>query len=229
MKVQCPNCKEIVSMDRFETSSDGLRFLCPECQEIHFIENKANLDVGESSAAVPHTEEALAGNKNSPFPSEASEREKSDQQRVCPKCGHLQIGGTSCHKCGLDFLRFDPSNLPQDPPEAASIWSDIEHNPEDRQLHEDFIAACNDANRLDYATRQYRIFSRLPGMAQISEKMQARILSLAQAQIMPGGLESSRDDPKKTSKVVMWLLFIAAMAGIGYIIFASSELLEKMY
>lgn len=212
-----------MAMDSFETSADGLRFLCPECKSIHFIENKANLDQEQT--------QQQAGLDDISYPSSPPETEREEgEQRICPKCGHAQTGGASCHKCGLDFLRFDPSNLPPDPKLGSRIWAQIEHNPQDQQLHENFLKACNEVGRLDYATRQYRVLSRLPGMAKVSQRMQARILSLAQAQLMPGGLEAtSRDDPKKTSRILVWVLFILALGGIGYLIYASSELLEKMY
>ncbi len=233
MKVQCPECKEIVVMDVFETSSEGLRFVCPECQRIHFIENKDNLDQEDASRQGTPSEktENTTGRKSDVIVASPELADESlGRQKICPKCGHAQTGGTSCHKCGLDFLRFDPSNLPPDPKDASRIWNEIEHNPQDQQLHEEFIKACNEVGRLDYATRQYRILSRLPGMANIAQKMQTRILSLAQAQLVPGGLEaSSRDDPKKKSKIVTWLLLLAAMGGVIYLVYASSRLLEKMY
>lgn len=219
-------------METFATSSEGLRFLCPECQHIHFIENKANLDKQETGVhASPYDEDT-----GEPEPTSDATKPATPvpplrgEQKICPKCGHAQSGGTSCHKCGLDFLRFDPANLPPDPVEAALIWSRIEHDPQDQALHEQFLNACNKAGRLDYATKQYRILSRLPGMANLSQRMQARILSLAQAQIMPGGLEATpRDNPKTKSKILVWLLLLLSLGGIGYLIYASSKLLEKMY
>ncbi len=219
MKVQCPECREIVAMVEFSTSAEGLRFKCAECGRTHFLANPDNLDaeVGDGARAVSPAEEAAA-----PGP--------DPDERLCPKCGHAQSGGQACNKCGLDFLRFDPSNLPPDPPEAADLWTKVLDAPGEDDLHERFIQACNQAGRLDFATRQYRILSREPGMGAVAERMRVRIVSLAQAQLANPALEAGPSDaPKHTSRLVLWILLILAMGGLGYLIYSSSEMLKKLY
>lgn len=219
MKVQCPECREIVPMTEFSTSAEGLRFKCAECGRTHFLDNPDNLDAdsGQAERSVSPATDVTA---SSPDPDE----------RLCPKCGHTQSGGPACNKCGLDFLRFDPDNLPPDPPEAAEIWAQVLEAPSDDARHERFIHACNNAGRLDYATRQYRILSREPGMGAVAERMRVRIVSLAQAQLANPALDAGPSDaPKRTRRVAMWIMLILAMGGLAYLIYSSSEMLKKLY
>ena len=39
MKVQCPQCREIVEMVEFSTSEEGLGFTCSNCNESIFLAN----------------------------------------------------------------------------------------------------------------------------------------------------------------------------------------------
>jgi len=222
MKVQCPACREIVAMEVFTTSSQGLRFCCTECGRITFLDNPDNLDAqpDEPAAAEPVVPPEAGRTEAQPAPDE----------RTCPKCGHAQAGGQSCNKCGLDFLRFDPENLPPDPPEATDLWARLIDHPQDEALHERFIQACNQAGRLDFATRQYRILSRRPGLAAVAERMRARIVSLAQAQIASATLTvGPNEGPKLTSRIIMWVVLVLAMSGLAYLIYSSSEMLKKLY
>lgn len=217
MKVQCPECREIVPMQEFSTSTEGLRFKCAECAQTHFLENPDNLEPGADQAGAQP-------------PPQAPRQQPKPDERVCPKCGHAQTGGEACNKCGLDFLRFDPENLPEDPPAAASLWAQLVDAPREEALHERFIQACNDAGRLDYATRQYRILGRQPGLAATAERMRVRIVSLAQAQLAPAAMEGGPSEgPKRTSRIIMWVVLIFGLGGLGYLIYSSSEMLKKLY
>ena len=228
MKVQCPECREIVAMEHFSTSAEGLRFKCAECGRVHFLANPDNLGEEEGAAAAPAETEAETA-APSPTPAQASAKRLEDE-RTCPKCGHAQSGGDACVKCGLNFLRFDPANLPPDPPEAAALWAQVMTTPGDDALHERFVQACNKAERLDYATRQYRILGREPGQEATAARMQVRIVSLAQAQLAPAGLEAGPSEkPKRNSRIIMWVVLVLGLGALGYLIYSSSEMLKKLY
>ena len=134
MKVQCPECRDIVEMKQFSTSAEGLRFCCDSCQAICFIPNANSL--------IPDREQTgqTKQNKEPPTPVDevynppAQPAPKPDKQLVltCPKCGHAQAAGDNCNRCGLSFSKFDPANLPPDPKEAVDIWQEILSNPTDR-------------------------------------------------------------------------------------------------
>jgi hypothetical protein len=198
LKIQCPSCKEIVDMNDFSTSSEGLRFCCPACGQQHFLENPTK----EPPTAVgPDTTEPAPG------------------QIVCPKCGHSQEKGEACHRCGLMFARWDPANQPAPPLQAENLWAEIERQPHDVDLHEQFVQACHAADRLDYATRQYRILEKRPDLKAVIERMQQRIFSLAQSRIVP----MTHDDPgadkkRQLMRLLLWVLLAASIAAFAYLL-----------
>lgn len=223
MKVQCPECREIVGLEEFSTSEAGLRFRCPECDRINFIPNRRSLaaEADPGGDSPPPGKPALAA---------ASPTPPGPEARLCPKCGHTQPFGDACNRCGLNFLRFDPANLPSDPPEAAELWEQIQHRPQDLELHERFLEACYRAGRLDHATRQYRVLGRDPRSSEVVLQMRARIVSLAQAQLAPAGLVGDdREAAKRRSRIVMWVVMILALGGFALLVYYSSDMLKKIY
>lgn len=222
MKVQCPACREIVKMERFVTSTEGLRFTCPDCEQLVFVANADNLDEERDSEATQATQPKQAAPTVAPAVPD-------EDQITCPKCGNTQADKDNCHRCGLNFLRFDPANLPPDPPEAVAAWKAVEADPDNLDLNKAFVEACNQAGRLDFAGRQYRLLGRDPAWTDLVERMRLRIATLAQAQLAPGGLQtSSANDPKRTSRIFMWVVLALSLAGFCYLIYISSDMLRDM-
>ncbi|MBN2495667.1 MAG: hypothetical protein JXR96_13825 [Deltaproteobacteria bacterium] len=224
MKVQCPECKEIVPLEVFATSDAGLRFRCPDCGKVCFVPNAANLEAADAAA------EQTARPEPAPIPpARASGPLQGVMQAVegevlCPKCGHAQRDARACHRCGLVFDKFDPAAMPPDPPGADEIWAKILEQPHDDALHQEFLRLCSDADRLDFASRHYTILSRAPGQQQRAEAMRERILHLAQAKLAPGGLVSDRsDDPKRTGKILMWVLLLIFTGVLAVFVYYSAE------
>jgi DNA-directed RNA polymerase subunit M/transcription elongation factor TFIIS len=220
MKVQCPSCREIVEMTVFSTTEAGLSFTCTNCGESNFLEN-------------PHSER-IGEQRQAPADTRGQDRDDTSSDRgkggiVCPKCGNSQTDPEACHLCGLMFSRFDPSSFPPDPPEAAVLWKKILANPHDEDLHESFMRKCLNINRLDYASRQYRLLSHEPSKKQIAEKMLSRLVSKGQAQLAPGSLSSvSREDPKRKGKILFWILMVVSAALFSYFVFYAAQVINKM-
>jgi len=199
IKIQCPACREIVVLERFSTDREGLRFACAECGRVNQVANADNLPAAAATpdAAPAATGAAAAGAAAAAEPAGADEI-------MCPKCGHTQAGGEACHRCGLDFLRFDPANLPQPPPGAAELWSAIEARPDDQDQLQRFVDLCAEHGRLDFASRQARILARQPGGAAAAAQLQARIAALAQARLAAIAPTPAADeeDKKQRSRAV---------------------------
>jgi hypothetical protein len=223
MKVQCPKCKEFISMEDFSTSQEGLRFNCPDCLDINFLPNPkaqtavATLEAPEASPPEPQRK-PVALTATSP---------EMDEDILCPKCGHAQNDPEACHRCGLVFAAFDPDSIPPDPPEAAALWEEVLKRPHDPDLNERFVMACNQANRLEYATRQYRIMKRDPGMAEVAAKMMDRILSLSMAQSQVGPMTLDTDqitDAIQRKKRVIWsvtlVMLIIGLGAVFYVVYS---------
>ncbi len=219
IKIQCPACREIVVLERFRTDREGLRFACAECGRITLVANADNLP-GAAASAGP----APASGAAAPAASAAAAAAGADEI-MCPKCGHTQAGGQSCHRCGLDFLRFDPANLPQPPPGATELWSAIEARPDDVEQLQRFVDLCAEHDRLDFASRQARILARQPGGAAAAAQLQGRIAALAQARLAAIAPSSAVDeeDKKQRSRVVWWVLLLVALGALGYLVYVASE------
>ncbi len=210
MKVQCPSCREIVEMSDFATSEAGLKFKCSGCQAENFLGNPR-----QSQAPDPEP---------SPEP-----RPTSSEEIICPKCGHAQYDPEACHRCGLMFDRFDPSRLPPDPAEAASIWDLILMKPDDQDLHERFIAACFSADRLDYATRQYRRWSRESARTELAEKMLGRVAQKGQTQVAPSSLTPAARGSKRTAKLLIWIIVGISLGLFAYYILRTSNMIGQSW
>lgn len=213
MKVQCPNCMEIVEMDQFSTADDGLRFICSECKFRNFLPNLESMELPDGRDNAPQLIEAAKPPMIQPG------------DTLCPKCGHLQPQSEACHKCGLSFVDFDPSTLPPDPPEAVQLWHKVLEQPNSLQLHENFVTACQNADRVDYATRQYRSQEYNPHMTEMVKKMQERILTITQSQIAPFDLENAyHPSPSSGLKAFLWVAAIASMiSGLVWVFFEVNQ------
>jgi ribosomal protein S27AE len=210
MKVQCPQCREIVEMEDFSTSDAGLRFTCGNCNQTSFL---ANPHKSESGAERAETAQAAV-------PDEV----------ICPKCGHAQRDPYACHRCGLVFSKFDQSKLPPDPEEAAALWKEIRLLPADDSLHEAFLDACLKADRLDYAARQYRLMLREPASKATAEKMLERLFAKAQAQLAPVSMaaEGRQGERRQKSKILIWIVLAVFGGLMVYYLISMTDMLSKM-
>lgn len=202
MKIQCPRCKEIVELERFATSEQGLHFCCGACGERVFVENRRSL---------PPVETPALGDGPPPIPAEPGET-------VCPKCGHAQADPVACHLCGLVFARYDPSLLPPDPPEAVAAWERVCKQPEDEKAHEEFQNACLSSGRLDFAVRRYRNWSREPGREKLARRMLDRVTQLGQASLGAPLAGGPRAHPAATvGRVLKWLAVLIILGSLVYV------------
>jgi hypothetical protein len=197
----------MVEMVDFQTSAEGLRFTCSNCGK-------------ESLLTSPKEEEAKP---EPPTVAPAGEI-------ICPKCGHSQKDPHACHRCGLVFEKFDESQLPPDPEEAAGLWKELQLMPADEARHEAFLSACQQINRLDYAARQYRLMLREPEHKDLAEKMLEKLFSKAQAQLAPVTMtgEGKREDRKKKGRILFWILLAVAGGLLIYYVITMTEMLSRM-
>jgi hypothetical protein len=149
---------------------------------------------------------------------------------ICPKCGHSQKDPYACHRCGLVFGKFDQSKLPPDPREAAALWKELQAEFANESRHEAFLDACQKANRLDYAARQYRLMLREPAKQKLAERMLERLFSRAQAQLAPAAVTSQGrwENRKKIGRMIFWILLAVCGGLLVYYIISMTEMLSRM-
>jgi len=195
----------MVEMVDFQTSAEGLRFTCSNCKQ----ESLLTSPKAESTPPAPTAETG---------------------EVICPKCGHSQKDPFACHRCGLVFGKFDESSLPPDPEGAAGLWKEVLLLPTDESRHEAFIEACQQAGRLDYAARQYRLMLRQPEHKDLAEQMLEKLFSKAQAQLAPVTLagESRREGRKKTGRILFWILLAVCGGLLIYYIVTMTDMLSRV-
>jgi hypothetical protein len=198
-------------MVEFSTSEEGLGFTCGNCNQANFLANPQA--AGPAETEQPPAAPAAPAN-----------------EAICPKCGHGQTDTYACHRCGLVFEKFDQSELPPDPEEAASLWREIQLLPSDRARHQAFLDACLKANRPDYAARQYRRMSREPSQKTVAEKMLEQLLKKAQAQLAPAAIatQSRRGESKKKGKIVVWIVLALCGGLLLYYIITMTDMLNRI-
>jgi hypothetical protein len=92
------------------------------------------------------------------------------------------------------------------------------------------LNACQQANRLDYAARQYRLMLRQPEHKARAELMLEKLFSKAQAQLAPVAMagEGRREGRKKKSKIIFWILLAVCGGLLIYYIIAMTDMLSRM-
>jgi hypothetical protein len=135
----------------------------------------------------------------------------------CPKCGRARADGASaCARCGLVYARW--SQPPQASPQAAldaegeALWAGLQAAWDDNESgHDAFVKHCAKGNRLPAAGRAYREFlDGQPGDA-VATRMQARIVGMATAVLLP-----LRATPvvKTRGNWFPWVVAIGAVVGV---------------
>jgi len=137
MKFLCDACSRLATVGDFLVREGSLVLVCPEC---------GRESVGGQVREPKHAP-VLELAKPRPPPSSA----------LCPKCGAVRTAeDIACAKCGLVFELFRPEEY-QLGSELEALWTRLEHDWNDPQAHESFIAACSQSGALNEAARRYRV------------------------------------------------------------------------
>jgi hypothetical protein len=193
VKAQCERCKEIVEL-RFALGSGGIDVECPECQARYFVPAPV---VGQE--APPAT------------------------GKPCPKCGHRQLGGEACKKCGLVFSRWTGSTtVLDDDAEGAALWARVVESWGDPARHDAVLAWVQRSTQFAWLAGKYRVAREERGAAAepaVSTSL-ARIEKLALTTLVmsgsrkPGEAEGAGKTPYKKSMVVLMVLLVVLGVGL---------------
>lgn len=109
------------------------------------------------------------------------------ETRECPKCGTSNPKSTDeCVRCGVLFAKYNPLSSDRKAvdfetlgrPELANLWAAIVEDYDNQALHDKFVAACQEAGCLPFASHKYsRILSAVP-REELATKMRNRVLAL---------------------------------------------------
>ena len=135
------------------------------------------------------------------------------QGTACPKCGRPRTDGApACARCGLTFARWSPASITQTATpldeRGAQMWSALPSAWEDQTAHDAFVKHCAQVGQLTAAGRSYRAhLDRHPGDP-VATRMQARIVGMATAALLP-----ARSAPVPVARN-NWFLYVIAVAAV---------------
>jgi hypothetical protein len=137
----------------------------------------------------------------------------------CPKCGRTRTTGVeSCPRCGLVFSRWQP------PAKAApaegfldrrgeQMWGELEGHWSEEARHQAFLKHCVAVGCLGAAGRRYRERLDIAPEDAMAAHMQARIVAMATATMVP-----SATPPVPATRRRWFLVLAAAAAVVGAVV-----------
>lgn len=132
----------------------------------------------------------------------------------CPKCGRARtVEAVACARCGLTFALWTPGPAGTD--EAldgvgAAMWAALPTTWGDESAHDTFAKHCAQSGRLGAAGRAYRAYlDGHPGDA-MATRMQARIVGMATAALLPARTDAP---PAARKNWLLWVVVVGAVTG----------------
>jgi hypothetical protein len=135
----------------------------------------------------------------------------------CPKCGRARADGAdACARCGLVFARWTTKlhravDRSLDP-ESEILWVALLETWGDDARHDAFVKHCVRVGRLQNAGMRYRERLDADPNDATAARMQARIVGMATAALLPMRTEPST--PINRGKWFLWVVAIGAVGGI---------------
>lgn len=171
IKVRCPECLKLYSVNSSEITEARPRFQCIDCRSQFWIAYPECLESQE-----------VVGQLETP----SAERNASDRAlRECPKCHKKSEGGLrDCPSCGIVFDKYEKRMAAKEDDFPASsrlkeMWKNVLQDYDNEEAHQAFVRGCQYENNLAYASSRYKSLIEIQGDDEISQKMRSEIVALA--------------------------------------------------
>ena len=133
---------------------------------------------------------------------------------ACPKCGRSRAdGAAACPRCGLVFERWGSEQALQAAAlddTAQAMYRELKTRWTDEKLHEAFLKHCSATGCLGAAGHKYRDRLDQNPNDDIARKMQARIVGMAAAVLVP---VKSVPIPVSRGRWFWWIIAFGAVGG----------------
>lgn len=115
------------------------------------------------------------------------------EERACPRCGSTMPGRPACPRCGLrvEFRERYAASL-ELPESLAPLWDAVAAKWETPGLHELFLQACHNEQKLDLAAARYRALREDPVRGAQAQAAIERIVALAETALAQSAFPRSR-------------------------------------
>ncbi len=204
LKIRCPNCFKLYSVDSSEIKEAKPRFQCVSCEQRFWVpfpealEQAAGLigfplewiETSTPQAQMPDvatqaTAALTATLTTTPTPEVSLPLQTKAFQ--CPKCREPYSGGdTECSSCGIVFAKFvqpDLTSAFQVSRDLKNAWDDVIQAYEDYDVHRRFIRLAQVEQSLEYALERYKIVLDACPQDDLAMRAQKELVALAEVKI----------------------------------------------
>lgn len=175
VKVRCPDCFKLYSVNTAEIREPRPRFECVDCHTKFWI-------------AYPEATEAKGGVIGFPLEWVEPTSQLAVEAFACPKCGTgYAAGDQECKKCGVVFLKIDQLQDSKDMPSADKAvrehWEIVLADYDKFENHQAFINTAFADDSLEYAMYQYTTILNVVPNDEMAKKAKVEIAALQTARI----------------------------------------------
>ena len=229
IKVRCPECFKLYSVNSDEITEQKPKFACNSCQTKFWLAYPECLTQGEIIGfplkwiKEPETSVNAAAQKEQVIEGapEMQGIESVGFALDCPKCGEsYKKGDVECRKCGVVFAKVQA--LQKDtvfaPKDIKSFWEQVIEHYDDKDMHQEFLRQCLKDDRLDYASSKYRQILEVQPSDEMALAMKNEIVALANVKI-PEVSSVKKKRSKRRIPFMGLVIFLSTAAMVfGYFI-----------
>lgn len=191
LKIRCPKCFKLYSVNPSELHEAKPRFECLDCQQKFWIPFPEAIDQPKGLIGFPveWIEEKAPVEKAATEPEAIVHEAPLPEQKPfeCPKCSAPYEGGAKdCKSCGIIFDKIKESRKSDEPNASRELkerWDFVVSVYEDFEQHEAFIAAAQLETSLAYALHKYKQVLEVSPADEMALKARSMIEALMTAKV----------------------------------------------
>lgn len=228
VKVRCPQCFKLFSINAKNVSEPRPRFSCSSCTTQFWIPFPESLEQEELlgfpvSWLENRSEDISTHLKKSDSPELQAQLEEKLQVEglACPKCGEKnEASASECRSCNVIIAQFKDQQEDlqagfKTSKQLRTSWKTLIDDFDNPELHEDFIQKCKNEGALEYAVYRYGRVNKACPTDELSSAMLERLEKMVMTQAQPKTLEKTKIAMPQISSIVIGI-GVLLMAG-GYL------------
>ncbi len=177
LRVRCPECFRMYSVNSGEIRESKPRFECVNCKQTFWLAFPECL----------HLPEAVGFPISWLHPTAEFTDQTQQNSKPCPKCfGPVTAKDKECSRCGVVFEKLKMQEAETHAKASRRLigfWDDVMESFDNEQRHQNFIKACQNENNLDFALGCYARLLEAEPTNERSLKMRNSIQALKEVQI----------------------------------------------